>query len=127
MFVYYNPNPEGHRVDDCSIRALTKALNVDWDTAFALVSAEAFKQKNMPSANVVWGAVLYRHGFIRQMAGDACPICYTVADFCREYPTGTYVLSCDGHVVTVADGRAFDSWNSLGEHPLFFWRRSDDK
>lgn len=125
MWIEYNPNPKVHRVDDCSIRALTKALNVDWDTAFALVSAEAFAQKNMPSANVVWGNVLHKHGYVRQLADEACPICYTVADFCREFPAGTYVLSCDGHVVAVADGCAYDTWDSLNEPVLFFWKRRD--
>ena len=126
MFIKYNPNPKGRRVGDCAVRAITKALNLDWDTAFALISAEAYAQKNMPSANVVWGNVLYRHGYTRQLAGDACPICYTVADFCREFPAGTYVLSCDGHVVCVADGDWYDTWDSGGEHPLFCWKKRSD-
>ena len=63
MVIKYNPNPKGRRVGDCAVRAITKALDLDWDTAFALISAEAYAQKNMPSANVVWGNVLYRHGY----------------------------------------------------------------
>ena len=33
MYHEYNPNPTEKRREDCVIRALTKALNVDWDTA----------------------------------------------------------------------------------------------
>ena len=31
MWVKYNPNPAGRQVGDCAVRALTKALNIDWD------------------------------------------------------------------------------------------------
>lgn len=31
MFIYYNPNRLGKRVGDCAVRAVSKALNVDWD------------------------------------------------------------------------------------------------
>ena len=35
MWVEYNPNPSGRRVGDCAVRAVAKALNVDWETAWA--------------------------------------------------------------------------------------------
>jgi len=33
MYVFYNPNPQEKRTDDCVVRMLTKALSVDWETA----------------------------------------------------------------------------------------------
>ncbi len=33
MYVKYQPNPQNKKTDDCVIRALTKALGVDWDAA----------------------------------------------------------------------------------------------
>ena len=35
-YVEWNPNPVGRKVGDCSIRAISKALGVDWETAYAL-------------------------------------------------------------------------------------------
>ena len=32
MFVYFQPNPQQKKTDDCVIRALTKALDCDWRT-----------------------------------------------------------------------------------------------
>ena len=42
MWIQYNPNPTGRNVEDCAIRAVAKALDIDWEQAFALVSAAAF-------------------------------------------------------------------------------------
>ena len=35
---YYNPNPKDNLVGDCVIRALTLALNEDWDKTYLVVS-----------------------------------------------------------------------------------------
>lgn len=42
MWVKYNPNPVGRQVGDCSIRAVAKALDIDWETAYALLSTNGF-------------------------------------------------------------------------------------
>ena len=67
-FRYYNPNPsKGKRVGDCVIRAICKALDIDWETAFSGVMVKACQLSDMPSANVVWGAYLREHGFRRNI------------------------------------------------------------
>ena len=37
--VYYNPNPDGNRVGDCTVRALCKATGHDWDYVRAMLRA----------------------------------------------------------------------------------------
>ena len=49
----YNPNPKNARVGDCPIRAITKALDSDWETVFAGVTVCACALSDMPSANHV--------------------------------------------------------------------------
>ena len=34
MFEFYNPNPHGRRVGDCVVRAVSKALDQDWQTTY---------------------------------------------------------------------------------------------
>lgn len=126
MFVYYNPNPVGRRVGDCSVRAISKALDTDWETAYALISLNGYSMGDMPSSDSVWGAVLRQHGFYREAIPNTCPDCYTVEDFCRDHPHGTYVLGFGGHVATVVDGDLFDSWDSSREVPVYYWYRKDD-
>lgn len=33
MWEYFNPNPAGRMVGDCSVRAISAALDVSWDEA----------------------------------------------------------------------------------------------
>ena len=123
MWILYNPNPNGKRVGDCTIRAITKAMEMTWEDAYAGTATEGFVLADMPSSNAVWGAFLRRHGWTRHIVPNDCPDCYTVADFCRDHPKGTYILAIHGHVVTVQNGNYYDAWDSGGETPTYFYRK----
>ncbi len=123
MWVKYNPNPVGRQVGDCAVRAISKALNIDWENAYALLSVNGFLMGDMPSSDSVWGATLRQYGFSRFTIPNECPSCYTAKDFCKEHPYGIYVLGFGGHVATVVDGTLYDSWNSSNEIPQFYWSK----
>ena len=125
MFVEYNPNPTGIKVQDCAVRAIAKALDTDWETAYAKLAMNGFAMGDMPNANSVWGAVLRENGFYRQAIPDTCPECYTAEDFSKDYRIGTYVLSFGNHVATVVDGNIYDSWDSSKEIPQYFWYKKE--
>jgi hypothetical protein len=127
MWIEYNPNPTGRRVGDCSIRAVAKALGLDWETAFALISANAYAMGDMPSSDSVWGATLRQNGFYRKAISNTCPDCYTAYDFSKDHPKGVYVLGFGGHVATVVNGNLYDTWDSSNEIPVYFWYRKDEK
>lgn len=121
VWVYYNPSPAGRNVGDCSVRAVAKALGVDWETAYAMIVNNAFQMSDMPSSNAAWGSVLRQHGFMRSSLPQTCPDCYDAADFARDHPTGTYVLGFGNHVATIVDGKLYDSWDSSKEIPQYYW------
>ena len=125
MWVKYNPNPTGRFVGDCSVRAIAKALGIDWDTAFDMVSHNAKLMGDMPSSDSVWGAVLRQHGFNKVAIPNTCPACYTVEDFCKDNPYGVFVIGFGGHVATVIDGVLYDSWNSSNLIPIYYWFRKE--
>lgn len=125
MFIYFNPNPLERNVGDCSIRALSKALDISWEDAFAKVSTNAFRMADMPSSDAVWGSVLRQNGFYRKAIPNTCPDCYTADDFCMDHPRGTFVLGFGGHVATVQDGNIYDSWDSSNEIPQYYWFKED--
>lgn len=108
------------------MRAVAKALDMDWETAFAHLVGSAFLMCDMPSSDSVWGAVLRKNGFIRESLPDTCPDCYTAEDFCLDHPNGTFVLGFGGHVATAVDGDLYDSWDSSREIPQFFWKRREE-
>ena len=119
----YNPNPTGKNVGDCTVRAICKATGKSWDDAYLGIALQGLEMRDMPSANAVWGAYLKKQGFTRHMLPDTCPDCYTAADFAADHPRGTYILALSGHVVCLKDGRLYDSWNSGGENPIYFWQK----
>lgn len=125
MWEEYNPNPVGRRVGDCAVRAVAKALDHDWETAYTMLVANGFLMGDMPSSDSVWGATLRQHGFIRESVPNTCPDCYTAEDFCNEHPLGTYVLGFGGHTATIVDGTLYDSWDSSNEIPQFYWYRKE--
>ena len=121
MYIYYNPNPAGRIVGDCAVRAVAKALNVDWETAYSAIVVNAYLMSDMPSSNSAWGSVLRQHNFKRQNIPEQCPDCYTVADFAEDHPQGTFVLCTGSHAVCVRNGNIYDSWDSSQEIPQFYW------
>lgn len=125
MWVEYNPNPTGRHVGDCAVRAIAKALGIDWEESYALISANGYAMGDMPSSNSVWGAVLRQHGFYRKSIPNTCPDCYTAEDFMKDNPQGIYVLGFGTHVATIVDGNLYDSWNSSKEIPQYFWYRKE--
>lgn len=121
-YQFFNPNPLGKLTGDCSVRAISAALNLTWDEAYALITANGFVMADMPNANSVWGRALQVRGFKREAIQNSCPDCYTAGDFCRDNKTGIYVLGFGTHVCTVKDGVIYDSWDSSREVPQYFWR-----
>lgn len=127
MFQEYNPNPLSRRVGDCAVRAIAKALDIDWETAYIMLVSNGFAMGDMPSSDSVWGATLRQHGFYRESLPNECPDCYTAQDFIIDHPKGIYVLAFGGHVATAKDGTLFDAWDSLSESPQFYWYRKDEE
>ena len=124
-FVKYNPNPVGRSVGDCAVRAIARALSLDWEQAYLLLAKNGFAMGDMPSSDSVWGAVLRQNGFYRKSIPETCPACYTARDFAKDNPKGTYVLGFGGHVATVVDGILYDNWDSSNEVPQYFWYRKE--
>lgn len=125
IWTEFNNNPTGRRVGDCAVRAVSVALGIDWETAFAMLCVNGLQMGDMPSSDSVWGSVLRQHGFYRTSIPDSCPDCYIAKDFVRDHPNGIYVLGFGGHVATVRDGHLYDAWDSSQEIPQFVWFKKE--
>lgn len=123
MWKFCNVNPQANLVGDCVIRALSLALDQDWDTTYMGVVAKGYEMKDMPSSNSVWGAYLKHNGFKKYVIPDECPDCYTVDDFCKDHPHGKYVLATGTHAVTAISGDYYDTWDSGSEIPIYYFKK----
>lgn len=122
-YVYYNPNPLNRHTGDCSVRAISKAMDCSWESAYISLCAEGMDLRDMPSANYVWGQYLLKNGFSQHFVPFVCPSCITVSEFAEEHPEGVYVVATNNHVVCIEDGDLFDSWDSSDEVVLYYFAK----
>lgn len=125
MYSYFNANPYKNRVGDCVIRAISKALNQSWTQTYVDLSLQGYLMGDLLSSNAVWNAYLKGKGFTRDIVSNDCPECYTIEDFCNEHPKGTYIIGTGTHCVVVQDGCVFDTWNSSGETPIYYYYKGE--
>ena len=126
-WIPYNPNPQNKITGDCVVRAISIAEGISWDEAFKRLTDKAYTEKSMPSINPTWADYLEDHGYILFGLPNTCPRCYTVRQFTRDYPFGTYVLGTGEHAVAVIDGNYIDTWDSGNEVPMYFFKKGEKK
>lgn len=124
-YIYYNPNPLGKSVGDCVVRALSKLLDESWIDIYTELCFRGALAADMPSSNAVWSAYLKSLGYSKHSIPDTCPDCYTIRDFCDEYPEGTFLVAIGDHVVTVVNGDYYDAWDSGSEIPISYYCRRE--
>lgn len=123
MWVEFNANPKNKHIGDCTIRAISFAMDVSWEDAYLGLVTEGLLKHDMPSANSVWGQYLRENGFTQRVVEKTCDGCYSLNDFCDDHPSGVFVVALPGHVVAVSNGNFYDTWDSGGEPPLYYWEK----
>lgn len=123
MWNYFNPNPKGLNVGDCTVRSICAVTGLDWNTVHKALCDLSGDMADMPSADRVWWTLLEQMGFSRKHLIDRCPECYTVEQFAFDHPRGIYVLGPHEHAVAVINGDYWDSWDSGKTVPTYYFRR----
>ena len=123
MYRYFNPNPRGLHVGDCTVRSICAATGMDWNTVHKALCDLSGEMADMPSADRVWWELLRQIGFKQKRMIDRCPDCYTVSDFCLDHSRGIYILGPHEHAVCVINGDWLDSWDSGHTVPTYYFRR----
>ena len=78
---------------------------------------------SLPNNNDTWDLYLRNNGFSRHVIPNTCPDCYTVIDFCRDHPYGTFVLGTGSHAIAVINGVIGDAYNSGNEIPIVYYKK----
>lgn len=116
-FKYYQPNEKDlkDKYGDCTIRALSKALDCSWLEAFDLTIPFCREYQcsnifNLPSQ--IESEIMAKLGFdytgVSNKSGTKRP---TVKSFALSHKTGTYILNVANHEVACVDGIYFDTWD----------------
>ena len=123
LYIFLNPNPEKKLVGDCVVRAIAIATEKDWESVYIDLIVQGYSMHDMPSSNAVWISYLMDKGFTKHLIPDTCPACYTIEDFTRDFPHGTYIVATGSHVVAVIDGSFYDTWDSSNEAIIYYFER----
>lgn len=109
MFRYYNANPLGRRVNDCTVRAISLATERSWDETYEELSKFAQVQAIMLDETAYIDEYLERK--FEKICGCKDNVKITVGDFVEKNPVGTYLITMNGHITCCIDGCIYDTFN----------------
>lgn len=124
-WIYYNPNPYGKIVDDCTVRALCKLEGWGWLDSYMTLCIHGAMIGDLPNANSVMRKVLEERGYSRHIIPDTYPNCYTVADFATDNQSNICLACTGSHVIAVVDGDYYDTADTGYEIPLYFYKKEN--
>lgn len=109
MFYYYNANPFGKQVNDCTVRAISLATGRSWDETYVELSRFARAQ----------GVMLDEVRYIDEYLDRKFEKVYkndqkskiTVAEFLNKHPHGIYLITMAGHITCGIDGIIYDTFD----------------
>lgn len=116
-YVYYQPNKKDlkDRYGDCTIRALSKALNCTWLEAFdkMIPLCREYQVSNVFDApSIIEREIIGRLGFnyvgVSNKKGSKRP---TVDSFANGHPEGIFILNVANHEVACVNGKYYDTWD----------------
>lgn len=125
MYKYANPNPCRKLTDDCAIRAISIIVGSSWKQTYTDLCNRGLIICDMPNSASTISLYLKERGFRRGIVSSDCPACFTVRDFCEEYPYGEYIVLTDGHALAVINGNYYDTFDSGDLTPIYFWERRE--
>ena len=109
MFKYYNANPLGRNVNDCTVRAISLATGKSWDETYSRLSDFAQRQAIMPDDVIYIDEYLEK--WYEEIFDNKENQHITVEDFSKNHPKGTFLLTMRGHITCCIDGCIYDTFD----------------
>ncbi len=126
-YIFHNENPKNLLTGDCVIRAIAKITDSDWYDVYNAICIQGAKDADMPSSNRVWIESLKENGFKMKLLPETCPTCYTIKDFCEDFPDGKFLVGTGSHLVAVISGDYYDTYDSGDLSPIFYFVLEDEE
>lgn len=107
MFIECNTNPWNKHIEDCAIRAITKATGKDYfDVMDGLIDvADHFEGWDIDEVRTI-------HTYLTSIGWECCELEYrcTVKQFAEQI-TDPRVVIVRGHATCTMNGNTYDTWN----------------
>ena len=123
-WAFYNPNPRGHnKASDCTVRAVCAVTGLSWYEVFDRMVELARENCTIPNSNSIRAGRMKLFNLkkitIPKVKKGGRRL--TVKDWCKQHPTGKYVLGVSRHEVGVVNGKYYDTWCSGGYSIYSAW------
>lgn len=109
MFKYYNANPKGLHVHDCTVRAISLATGRSWDHTFNELCNFAQLKCVMPDDVKYIDEFLEKRFEKIYYCGRDCSV--PIRDFIASQPEGIYLITMNGHITCCIDGCIYDTFD----------------
>lgn len=109
MFHFYNANPLGRHVNDCTVRAISRATGQSWDRTYRELSEFAQELAVMPDNVFYIDAYLTEH--FQKIYSCKHDRKITVGEFVERNPHGTYLITMSGHITCAENGVIYDTFD----------------
>lgn len=107
MYFYYNANPLGRHVNDCTVRAISLATGKTWDETFEELSHFAQKEA------ITFSEIEFINEYLSLKYPHWCKInnIKTLKDFLDLQIKGRFLVTMSGHITCVIDGICYDTFD----------------
>ncbi len=109
MYKFYNANPRGRHVNDCTVRAISLATGQSWDEAYRELSHFAQLLCIMPDD------VTYIDEYLdinfKKIYSCRNNNKITVGEFVKHNPFGIFLITMNGHITCAIDGLIYDTFD----------------
>lgn len=107
MFKYYNANPLGRHVNDCSVRAISLATEQSWDDTYIELSNFARKQ------GITFSETEFINEYLAERYERFCPDekIIKVKDFLNLGLQGRWLITMSGHITCAVNGICYDTFD----------------
>lgn len=117
MFIYHNENPNHKIIEDCVVRAIAFALDLDYN----YILQELFEISNYFNCDMLvkdcYNILLSKKHELPMYYGNG----NSVEKIAKDFRDKNLILRTDGHLVASKGGNVFDTWDSTKEIVDVFW------
>lgn len=112
---YYNANPFGNNVEDCTVRAISLVENKPYRQTYHELSEYALNRGLMMSS------VESIEKYLDSKYKRVCFKGKTLKDFINEHPYGKYLITMPNHITAVVNGTNYDSFRNDNKEIWCSW------
>ena len=107
MFKYYNANPFGRNVNDCTVRAISLATGQSWDETYKQLSDYARRQ------GITFSETEFINEYLAERYERYCDTdrIIKLQDFLDLKLPGRWLVTMSGHITCAIDGICYDTFD----------------